>query len=751
MNNDPFHGDRPIETEAEDRFGFALLGGRIAEALTTQAADKGFVMGIEGRWGSGKSSLLALIAARLREMDSAKVALVEFRPWLIGDRDQLLIALFEDLAKAIAKLEYEGGDATGVTTQAAKSVADQTRAFARHLGPLGKVVGLAGIVVPGGETLGKILEGLGAAAREVEDGPTLADQKAHLNEALRKLGCRIIVMIDDVDRLDPKEVAELLRLVRSVADFPNVSYLLCYDANTLAHAIETATGVKDGGAYLEKIVQTEISVPRPESFALRRWFSTELQSFVPCDQERASDLITMIGKTGGRSFDTARSVVRTLDSLRSYLPGLEGQVDIVDLAWIRIIAVASPALYHWIEEYVTEYAAQTSGRVFISDAERREIADRLDNALAADGLDWKQMQFELKEYLPGINIRNYDKTKEERLFSRSSGRQAGKDFEGRRLASPSHSRLYFSLAQPSDSISHEDIAEFVEAAHKGVNAVATLLLALSDIKGDVGTSKAERLFDLFLQLEDSIILTWPLDAVVMGLANIADELAKDERGDDWGYPRIWNSGAEFLKRLSRTLPGPRWEALILKVYEAGGSLGFVSHLLRAETFAQGFHGDRADPTECLISAELFKKIRLIMLARFRAGGLEAILGERQAITMLYAWSQAGGRDELVEQIEHRTQDDAELLAIMRAICSTSTSSDGIRFTLSLAAVEGFFNDPPEIARRVVALARADPPIENAQFVLDAITGSAHFHHSTTIERVIGAWEQRAPGDAGNES
>ena len=37
MNNDPFHGDRPIETEAEDRFGFALLGGRIAEALTTRA------------------------------------------------------------------------------------------------------------------------------------------------------------------------------------------------------------------------------------------------------------------------------------------------------------------------------------------------------------------------------------------------------------------------------------------------------------------------------------------------------------------------------------------------------------------------------------------------------------------------------------------------------------------------------------------------------------------------------------------
>ena len=66
---------------------------------TSQAANKGFVFGLEGKWGSGKSSMLALVLKRLRGMDGAKVAAVEFRPWLIGDRDQLLSALFEDLAK----------------------------------------------------------------------------------------------------------------------------------------------------------------------------------------------------------------------------------------------------------------------------------------------------------------------------------------------------------------------------------------------------------------------------------------------------------------------------------------------------------------------------------------------------------------------------------------------------------------------------------------------------------------------------
>lgn len=64
---------------------------------------------------------------------------MEFRPWLIGDRDQLLIALFEDLAKAIAGLENAAGDATGITKLAASDVVEQVKTFAGHLGPVGKL------------------------------------------------------------------------------------------------------------------------------------------------------------------------------------------------------------------------------------------------------------------------------------------------------------------------------------------------------------------------------------------------------------------------------------------------------------------------------------------------------------------------------------------------------------------------------------------------------------------------------------
>lgn len=742
MSTNPFHGDRPIEAADQDRFGLSALAARIADALTTQAAGKGFVMGVEGRWGSGKSSLLALIVARLRAMDAQKVAVVEFRPWLIGDRDQLLAGLFEDLVKAIAGLESAAGDTTRATVLSAKDVAEKARRFASHLGSAGKFAGLAGMFVPGASAAGTVLEGIASAAKEAAGGPTLAQQKDDLAAALVELSCRIVVTIDDVDRLEPKEVAELLRLVRSVADFPNISYILCYDAAALGHAIEQATQVGSGSAYLEKIIQTQISVPRPESFALRTWFKAELAAFATCEQARVPDLLHMIDETGGRSFDTARSVVRSLDGIRAYWPSLERRVDLVDLVWLRIIGVALPSLYHWIEEYLTAYTALAAGRVHISESQRLDLANRLDSTLAANGLEWSNIKFELQRHLPGIEVHSFNQGKEERLFARARSLPAG-DFQDQRLASPNHSRLYFTLVEPVDSVTGMDVADLLGAANKGPNDVGLLLLQLSDKRGDTGTTKTERLLDQMREMDDAIIQGWPVKPLVMGLVNIADELAKDDAGDDWGFPRIWYLGVALLKKLSRSLPAPQWAELVETIFATGRSFEFVSRLLRDETFGHGFFGDRPNAAECITTPETFETIRKIMLARYEGTGLERLLGSRHTATMLYAWSQAGGHDELVRLVAQRTaDDDASFIGFLLEIRGTSTSStDGSYRSLSLEAIHSFFANPADVVRRVLRLVEMTPPVQGAELVVAAINRSIRFDGGD-LTQILDAWDKR---------
>lgn len=736
MTDATFHGDRPIQSEDEDRFGFAALAERIADSLTTQAANKGFVFGLEGNWGSGKSSLLALVLKRLRGMEAAKVASVEFRPWLIGDRDQLLAALFEDLAKAIAGLEYASGDATGETHIAAKSVAEQVKSFARHLGPVGKLAGVAGLFVPGASMAGEVLEKLAAAAAEQANGPTLVAQKERLSEALLKLDCRIVVAIDDVDRLEPREVAELLRLVRSVADFPNVSYLLCYDARALVRAIETGTGVASGAAYLEKIVQTEVAVPRPESFALRRWFSAELQSFASCRPERVGYLQHVIDETGGRVLENPRAVVRVLDSLRVYWPSLNDRVDLADLVWLRMIAVGSPNFYRWVEEYLVSFVALAGGRAHVSEQERAAMAKEMDAALELDGLVWEKHRFEIDRHLPGIQFQSFNK-EEERLFSTARGRALMHAARDRRLASPSHARIYFTLIDPPDSVTDMDIADLLTAARDGVNPVAHLLLAMGEHMGDAGGTKAERLLDQLRYMDKEVVQGWPIETLIMGLANAADTLASDARGDDWGYPRVYYLIRAVLRRLKDALPPERFEPALKAMFEASNSLGFLAYLLRDETFGHGFFGDRPNSTDRLTTRDGFDTVRTVMIARFAAAGINTVMAESRATDVLYAWSQAGAREDVVQRVAEQSSDDAWLLRFLRKLYGPNS-------TLSPDGMGAFFDAPATIVRRVYELSKASPDNADAISIIRSLKANVRFDEGD-FEDVLQTWEARESG------
>ncbi|KAL0568007.1 hypothetical protein ABG067_009528, partial [Albugo candida] len=63
----PILGDRALATGDVDRLGFTDVAARVAASLVDHASDAGFVIGLDGKWGSGKSSLLHLISDALEK------------------------------------------------------------------------------------------------------------------------------------------------------------------------------------------------------------------------------------------------------------------------------------------------------------------------------------------------------------------------------------------------------------------------------------------------------------------------------------------------------------------------------------------------------------------------------------------------------------------------------------------------------------------------------------------------------------
>jgi len=79
--------------------------------------------------------------------------------------------------------------------------------------------------------------------------------------ALADLDRRMVVIVDDIDRLEVSQVRDVVRLIKLVADFPNITYLLAYDGDRVARALATGD-LAEGRAYLEKIVQVSTGSPR---------------------------------------------------------------------------------------------------------------------------------------------------------------------------------------------------------------------------------------------------------------------------------------------------------------------------------------------------------------------------------------------------------------------------------------------------------------------------------------------------------
>jgi predicted KAP-like P-loop ATPase len=306
-------GDRAVGSGDVDRLGFREVAGRIATSLTNRASEDGLVIGVEGAWGSGKSSLLFLIGDELAKLpEDRQPTIINFRPWLIGNRDALITSLFSELTRELDQVALNAGDATRISIDKAKE-REALRSFMNGLGRAGALVEFAGKASGLGllEMAGQGIKAAGDAAGKEPAPRPLSELKDKLIKSLKELGHRFVITIDDVDRLEPAEVVEILRLVRSVVDLPNVIYLLCYDSDTLAHSIEKAAEIKSGQSYLEKIVQLTVMVPRPEPLQLRQWFSDDLNLIASAkDEDELSRLKRVIDYEGGRQLRTPRSVVR---------------------------------------------------------------------------------------------------------------------------------------------------------------------------------------------------------------------------------------------------------------------------------------------------------------------------------------------------------------------------------------------------------------------------------------------------------
>jgi predicted KAP-like P-loop ATPase len=445
--------DRPIKERTEDKLGFRELAKNLSTLVLDDGSRSGLVFGIEGEWGSGKSSILNLLAQELSETQSI---VVSFAPWQVGDSNSLIANFFDELSASIEK----NADRLGIeakTKDGIKSALNGFGTMATGIGGLFKMAG--GLGIPLIKELGQAAEFAGKKATKM-GATTLSQQKEILQNVLSGLDFPIIVTIDDLDRLEPTEVAEIMRLVKAVGDLPNIIYVLSYDPTITAQTLEAALKIKDGYAFLEKVVQASFRVPIPEYFDLRRWFTKEMEDlFFPDgvsqeDEELAFPIYETIRSSGQRYLRTPRDVVRAINAIRMHSFPVKDKINPTDLIWLQLVRLNNTKLYLWIEEYITQWASISDGNELAEDY-KISMSDRLHSIISRsnNGNEFSELQM----HLPGLSKNVNDRID---VFSKENTSEA--DYNRlKHLGSPEYFRNYFSFTSPTGILSPQDINAFM--------------------------------------------------------------------------------------------------------------------------------------------------------------------------------------------------------------------------------------------------------------------------------------------------
>ena len=312
------------QTESLQDTGWSQYAKNLAsKLLKTNLKTESFAVGISGKWGSGKSTFLSAIRNELNR----RVYLLDFNPWNSDSANQISDDFFKTL---ISQLSISSYQKHSITTYA-------------------KLLGQLNLVSTQTKIVSSLFEG---------NDSSLADAKEKAADVIGALSLPVVVIIDDLDRLEPSELMAVLRLVRVTANFKNLIFIVAYDKIYVSQALSKA-GVENGDEFLKKIFPLEVCLPSFESFVLANHLYAELKESLNDD--------TLLGKLEFAVFKgtarhkvsfylpTFRDVKRFVNqfslNLNAFVSeGKVGEIDVADLFYLELLHYYDFNAYQQIQQ-----------------------------------------------------------------------------------------------------------------------------------------------------------------------------------------------------------------------------------------------------------------------------------------------------------------------------------------------------------------------------------------------------------------
>lgn len=337
-----YYHDEPVENFEDDLLGRASFSKLLAQTLFKLKTKHTFTIGLYGKWGSGKTSIVNMALKKLdllQQEEPEKTIVIHFEPWQFSDSQQLLNQFIIRLANEFASKQDKAMNKIGKALQTysdAFSLAELIPAVGGTVASIGKF------------TMGRV----GKRLHNDISQKDVLQQKKEVIDLLNKQNAKILVVIDDIDRLSSEQIRQVFQLVASVAKFPNTAYLLVFDKEIVVKALEK---VQEGNGedYLHKIIQMPIQIPEIPESKLHGVLLTNLDKIMveykpSFFEDRWKQVYTHCVVP---FLSNLRDVNMLLNSLQFKLTTIASEIEFSDMIAISAIEIGAPKIFEWIKSH----------------------------------------------------------------------------------------------------------------------------------------------------------------------------------------------------------------------------------------------------------------------------------------------------------------------------------------------------------------------------------------------------------------
>ncbi len=426
--------DKPVEDKTQDKFQRYNFSKRIADTIIQRDNEEGIVIGIYGAWGEGKTSVLNFIEEELKKEPA--VLTTTLNPWRYNDEETLIRSFFNKIA-----------DLFGEKIKNKKEIVGD---FIKECSALGSLVG-------------KDLSGVG----EMLSKTSLEELKHRVDKILKESDTKLVIFVDDIDRLDKNEIYSLFRIVKLTADFTRTTYILSFDEKMVASAIGNrfeAGNEQSGQNFLEKIIQVPLQIPQAQIEALKNYCFELVEKVINANKlniskEEIQRFVTLFKYNILLRLKTPRLAIRYGNSLSFSIPLLKGEVNEVDLMLIEAIKIFYPKHYDFIKINPHYFTSSYSTHLHYNNEEiankKNELTKYLDElSFGFTEKDKNTVLDLLKSLFPRLK----------KAFNNTFNQNGEEEWtKNKRIASPNYFKRYFSYTVIKGELSDIEFNDFMNS------------------------------------------------------------------------------------------------------------------------------------------------------------------------------------------------------------------------------------------------------------------------------------------------